>query len=489
MNDVREIAESRPIAQARRLPKIAILGAGPAGLGAALRLARDGLADAEVIEARDWVGGNASSFVLEGVHCDFGSHRLHPTLEPRVMADIEAALGQDLLWRPRHGRIRLQGRWIHFPLKPADLLFHLPFSFAVSLGLDFARKALPRKRPAEETFASVVERGLGATMSRSFYFPYARKLWGLAPETLAVTAAERRIANNSIPKILLKVVRQIPGLKPAKVGGFFYPRRGFGQISEALRMVGEAHGARFVLGARISRIDHDGQRVHAVHYQKDGRAIETPVDAAWSTLPVSLLVRMMNPQAPSEILAAAKAIRFRGMVLIYLILEQDQFSEFDAHYFPEASIPISRLSEPKNYSASLEPRGLTVLCAELPSDPGEESWSLSDGELGRRLCGWLADVDLPVKVAVSRVVTRRLGQAYPVYDRGYAAHFKAMDQWLSGFDGLLTFGRQGLFAHDNTHHALTMAYAAADCLEPDGRFDRALWFRHRRDFESHVVED
>ena len=71
----------------------------------------------------------------------------------------------------------------------------------------------------------------------------------------------------------------------------------------------------------------------------------------------------------------------------------------------------------------------------------------------------------------------------------WAAHFDAMDQWLSRFDGLLTFGRQGLFAHDNTHHALTMAYAAADCLKSDGAFDRALWERYRREFESHVVED
>jgi protoporphyrinogen oxidase len=489
VNDIGEITGPRPVAQDWGVPKIAILGAGPAGIGAALRLARDGLADVEVIEARDRVGGNASGFMLEGVHCDLGSHRLHPKLEPRVMSDIEAALGPDLLWRPRHGRIRLQGRWIHFPLKPADLVRHLPFAFVVSLALDLALKALPRKRPAEETFASVLERGLGSTMCQSFYFPYARKLWGLAPEALAVTAARRRIANSSIPKILLKVARQIPGLKSAKAGGFYYPRRGYGQISEGLRMAGEAYGVRFVLGARVSRIDHNGHRVRAIHYQKDGGTIEKPIDAAWSTLPISLLVRLMNPQAPPEVLAAAKAIRFRGMVLIYLVLEQDQFSEFDAHYFPEESIPVSRLSEPKNYSASLDPRGLTVLCAELPSDPEEESWSLSDRELGRLLCQWLADVDLPVKAPIRSVVTRRLGHAYPVYDRGYATHFDAMEKWLSGFEDLLTFGRQGLFAHDNTHHALTMAYAAADCLKSDGSFDRALWSRRRRDFENHVVED
>ena len=55
--------------------------------------------------------------------------------------------------------------------------------------------------------------------------------------------------------------------------------------------------------------------------------------------------------------------------------------------------------------------------------------------------------------------------------------------------GLVTFGRQGLFAHDNTHHALFMAYCAEDCLRPDGTFDRLRWQTYRRDFETHVVED
>ncbi|MDQ3446528.1 MAG: NAD(P)-binding protein [Pseudomonadota bacterium] len=171
------------------LPHIAILGAGPAGLGAALRVARDGRARALVIEARDRVGGNAGSFELDGINCDFGSHRLHPVVEPRVMVDIKEAVGDDLLWRPRHGRIRLQGRWIHFPLKPIDLLLRLPPSFMASLALDVAKKLLPRAEPAERNFATVLDRGLGSTMSHSFYFPYARKLWGVEPEALAVTTA------------------------------------------------------------------------------------------------------------------------------------------------------------------------------------------------------------------------------------------------------------------------------------------------------------
>ena len=45
-----------------------------------------------------------------------------------------------------------------------------------------------------------------------------------------------------------------------------------------------------------------------------------------------------------------------------------------------------------------------------------------------------------------------------------------------------------IFAHDNTHHALAMAYAAADCLTPDG-FDSRRWAEHRDVFNTHVVED
>ena len=33
------------------------------------------------------------------------------------------------------------------------------------------------------------------------------------------------------------------------------------------------------------------------------------------------------------------------------------------------------------------------------------------------------------------------------------------------------------------------AYAAADCLDDEGRFDRARWGEHRKVFETHVVED
>jgi cation diffusion facilitator CzcD-associated flavoprotein CzcO len=58
--------------------RVAILGAGPAGVGAAWQLVRARKADAIVVEQRDDVGGNAGNFELYGIPVDYGSHRLHP---------------------------------------------------------------------------------------------------------------------------------------------------------------------------------------------------------------------------------------------------------------------------------------------------------------------------------------------------------------------------------------------------------------------------
>jgi protoporphyrinogen oxidase len=482
-------AEALPTPQAASLPHVVVLGAGPAGVGAAYRLRRRGQARVTVLESRDTVGGNAGSFELDGVSCDFGSHRLHPVVTPDILGDLRELIGDDLLLRVRHGRILLRGQWIHFPLKPLDLLFRLPKGFAFGVLRDLCGKLLRRAPAGEETFATVLERGLGKTISREFYFPYARKLWGLPPEELAVTTAQRRVSGSSIGKILYKVVGQVPGLRKPTAGRFYYPRGGYGRISQSLYQAARSAGAEFLFNARVVGIERTGQRVTGVRYERGGHEHLLPADMVWSTVPVNLLVRGMQPEAPPDVVAAANALQFRGMILIYLGLQADQFSNVDAYYFPEEAVPISRMSEPKNFTGSTEPRGRTVLCAELPTDPGQPEWDLEDAELGRRLCSWLEKVGLPVRVPIDKVVVHRLRQAYPVYSRGYEKHFDKVDAWVGTLDGLLTLGRQGLFAHDNTHHTLAMAYAASDCLLPGGVFDRDRWGMHRREFETHVVED
>lgn len=479
-----------PDATASTAPRILILGAGPAGLGAALQLQRQGRGHATVLEQHAVPGGNAGSFDFGGQRLDFGSHRLHPASDPDILADIKSLVGDDLLVRPRHGRIRLRGQWIHFPLKPADLLLRLDKGFAISSSIDMARKALGLTGAPADHFAGVLWNSLGPTICRDFYFPYARKIWGLDPEQLSSVQARRRVKASSFGGLMKKVFGALPGLKQPMTGKFYYPRRGFGQICEAYAAAAEANGASVRYQHRVEQVIPPAtERAPWTVLARGSNGTEQlQADYLWSTIPITAVANAYQGEIPSSVPAAAASIRYRAMILVYLQLDVEQFTEYDAHYLPEAGVRITRLSEPKNYRDAVPPTGKTVLCAELPCEADDDVWKMDDASLGQLVAADLKTVGLPLARPPIAVFTRRLRQAYPIYLTGYEAHFGALDRWADSIPRFLTFGRQGLFAHDNTHHALRMGYAAAECLRPDG-FDERAWRAYRTEFESHVVED
>lgn len=471
-------------------PHIVILGAGPAGVGAAYRLRETGRARVTVIEQQAVPGGNAGSFEGGGQRLDYGSHRLHPACEPEILAEIRKLLGPDLLDRPRHGRIHLRGKLVHFPLKPVDLLLRLDRGFAIGTLGDMVRKAVGGKADEGDTFASVLWANLGPTICREFYFPYARKIWGRAPEELSGIQARRRVSAGSFGKLVRKVLTAVPGLKPKGSGRFFYPRQGFGQISEAYAAAAERLGAEFRYGTRVTGLEPpDPGGRWGVITERGGQQQRLEADYVWSTIPIPVVARAMGERVPPEVCTASGQIHYRAMLLVYLDLPVDRFTEYDAHYFPDAGIRITRLSEPKHYAERYDLTGRTTLCAELPCDVDDVSWHLDDAALGRIVGEDLARAGLPLPATPTAVYTRRLRQAYPIYLNGYEVPFGVLDRWVESLPNFLSYGRQGLFAHDNTHHALFMAHSAVNCLGTDGRFDPARWAAYREVFRTHVVED
>ena len=453
-----------------------MLGAGPAGVAAAWRAARKGAA-VVVVERADRPGGAAGSFSVGGMRVDHGSHRLHGATDPAILADLQALLGDELQERVRNGRIRLAGRWIGFPLRAGDLVRRLPPGFAA--GAAFDAVTAPLRRPRRDSFDEVVRAGLGPTMWRRFYEPYARKIWGVEPSLLSGEQARRRITADSAVKMLQRVL----AARRSGPATFYYPRTGFGTITERVAQAAAQAGATFLFETPVE----------AVELRADGVTITaggTTIDArrAWSTLPVTLLAGMARPAAPEPVLAAASALRFRAMVLVYLVLDIGQWTPYDAHYLPEGDTPVTRVSEPRNYRDGDDPPGRTVLCAEVPCDAGDEIWNAGEADLAALVADGLAASGLP-RPAPVEVVVRRLPHAYPIYTADYERHFTTVDAWASAQPSLLTFGRQGLFAHDNTHHAYAMAWAAAEALGADGSFDDGRWTHARERFRRHVVED
>lgn len=466
------------------LPHVVVLGGGPAGCGAAYQLRRTERAHVTLLERQGQVGGNAGSFEWGGQYLDFGSHRLHYSCEPGILADIQRLLDGDLLARQRNGRIRLRGKLIRFPFKATDLLTSLDPAFAVGVTRDMVVGKLRRSNGHLDTFESVLRASLGPTICNGFYFPYARKIWGREPADLSGTQARRRVTANSFARLLKRIVKPVGG------GLFHYPRKGFGQITNAFANGARSLGAELLLQTSVLRLEPPGVpgQQWRIVVDQGGQTRTISADHLWSTIPITQLARLIQPGPPPELLDAATRIDFRAMLLVYLRLDVPQFTTTDAHYFPESDIAITRLSEPRNYSGVTEPRGTTVLCAELPCSPDDAVWSMSDAELGELVVRDIRTAGLPLARPPVAVHVRRLRHAYPIYLMGYERHFNALDEWLGGVPRLLTFGRQGLFAHDNTHHALYMAYSAVECLR-GAEFDTSQWARFREVFATHVVED
>ncbi len=470
---------------------LVILGAGPAGLAAAWRAAKGGRS-VIVLEAAPYVGGMAASFDVAGIRVDAGSHRLHPATDQRLLADLRGLLGDDLQTRPRNGRLRVAGQWVGFPLKPVELAKALPPRLVAGIGKDAITG--PLRKPKEDTFADVLRAGLGPTLYEALYDPYARKLWGLDGSQIDGEQARRRVTADTPWKVAARIVARARRSKATGEGGsgqgqiFHYPRRGFGQIVEALAEAATAVGADIRLNSPVDRIvPRSSSDSSPLVCTADGTGVTGR--HVFSTVPLPTLARMADPAAPPVVLAAADSLTFRAMVLVYLVHKGGRWTDFDAHYLPADGTPVTRISEPANYRVSAaDPTDHTVICAEIPCAPGDDIHTASEENLAAIVEDTLARTGLPA-LNVEEVVVRRVKHVYPVYTRGYSVALTTLDNWSRGIPGVTTFGRLGLFAHDNTHHALAMAYDAVAALRPAGGFDHDAWAQARERFNAHVVED
>ena len=109
-------------------------------------------------------------------------------------------------------------------------------------------------------------------------------------------------------------------------------------------------------------------------------------------------------------------------------------------------------------------------------------------DLGATVAASIEAQGLP-RIDHAEVIVRRLPHVYPLYRPGFETDLAELTAWVDAHPRLVTFGRQGLFVPDNTHHALAMGWAAADALGADGTFDRPAWAAARDRFATHVVED
>src|SRR5436309_8002815 len=95
--------------------KVAIIGAGPAGLTAGYLLSKEDV-DVVILEADSvYVGGISRTVTYNGFHFDIGGHRFFS--KSKAVEDLwTEILPNDMLVRPRSSRIFYGGKFYSFPL-------------------------------------------------------------------------------------------------------------------------------------------------------------------------------------------------------------------------------------------------------------------------------------------------------------------------------------------------------------------------------------
>lgn len=466
--------------------KIAVLGAGPAGLMAAWRLRQAGFA-VTLFEQEPVVGGMCATQRFTGkdgdYRFDYGGHRFI-TKNPELLAFIDELMGEDLLHAERKSVIRFAGRTYDYPLNLPNLLKTAPLSLMAGalkdlLLLPFASKPTDFARAS---FAEWIQSHFGRTLYRQFFEGYTAKLWGIDPARLSADWAGQRISLIDLKDVARRLLPRRKGNTSVRTYArkYRYPKFGFGQIFTTLGERLVAEGVELRTGATITRLDRTDDRIERVHWTQDGQQGGAEQSEAFSqvisTLPLPLTCAHLG--LPCE-------LHYRALRFVNMPLNQDNLSDNTWQYLSDPHILATRLQEPRRRSPFMAPEGKTSVMLEVPCNPGDETWQAPLAELRERVSQDLASLGVDTGRLGEETFEARSEHAYPLMDLGYQARRDAAIRLLMPIRNLIMSGRQGTFRYIFTDTAMEMGLMAADMVI-DGVDRRHAIYNHRN--ENTVIE-
>lgn len=450
--------------------QIAVIGAGPAGLTAALQLSKGG-AKVCVYEAGPCVGGLARSLTLWGQRVDLGPHRFFST-DPRVNQFWLDVVGRDYVMIDRLTRIYYEGRMFDYPLRPLDAALGMGLSCSARCLASYLwQQAWPRREQAADmSFESWVVHRFGRRLFEMFFKSYSEKLWGIPCSKLSADFAAQRIKKFSLAEALRSACSLGRAARhKTLVSRFAYPLGGTGTVYEKLAETIATAGGDVLLRTPVRRVLHEGCRVRAVELA-DGRV--QPCDHLVSTMPLTLLIQGLS-DVPPAVRAAAGALQFRNTILVYLCIAADALFPDQWLYIHAPELRVGRVTNFANWLPPTAESQSTILAAEYWCNADDVTWTESDESLIATATAELNSIGIlrGAKVTAGHVV--RIARSYPVYRRGYRAHVDRLAEYLRRFQNLSVIGRYGSFKYNNQDHSILMGLLAAENVLDNRQHD--LW--------------
>lgn len=440
---------------------VLILGAGPGGLAAGCYLAQNSRVPM-VIEKETYPGGLCHTMERNGFRFDIGGHRWF-TKNAEVDTWIKQLMGPEFLEVKRISRIYYEGKYFLYPLGIPDVVRNMGLKKSILGFCSFLLSRFIQKAPV--TMEDAYIKQFGRELYSIFFRGYSEKVWGRSCNQLSADWVEQRTKGLSIIDALRKAIFSSSSKVTSLVESFHYPKTGYQRISERMAEEMIARGGDLHLGTSVKKISVKGERIHGVTVETGGTQTFVKTDSLISSIPLNLLIRMLEPAPPSAILEAAGKLQFRDLITVNIELNQDRVSEDTWIYIHDPAIPFARLHEPKNWSSAMAPAGKTSLVVEFFCTIGDSIWSRTDEELCETAIHHLSEtLGFFDRNNVSGSFAFRAPRAYPVYALDYQHNLQLIKDYLSQIRNLQIVGRGGTFRYNNSDHSIEMGMLAAKNL-------------------------
>ena len=420
--------------------KVAIIGAGPAGLAAAYEFYKQKkLKDfnVEVFESDSQVGGISKTLLYKGYRFDLGGHRFYSKFN-EINNFYKDFLGKNMLKRKRLSRIYYNNKFYNYPLSARNVFSNLGFSKSFIITISWLFRRL-NQYENEKTYDKWVSNRFGDEIFNMFFKSYTENLWGIPASRLSADWAAQRIQNYDFVKAVINALFGInPGSVKTIIDSFYYPKYGPGMLYDEMKRVLQENGVVFHLNTEIVSIVYEKGKVRKViaKNRTSGKSVQHELDFLISSMPLNKLVISLG--ANNTLKTEINKLKFRNFLTVNMIIKSNPFPD-NWIYIHNPGVKVLRMQNFRNWSPYMAKKGSenTPIAMEYFAYESDKIWNAKDEEIINKAKKEIESIGLAKKNSVIDAFVHRVRNAYPVYDSGYGIAVKAAKDYFERFFQLI----------------------------------------------------